>query len=112
MPRVLAAAGQRLASHTHHAGDVPWIGLIAITALSLGLLVALLVLVNRPKSGRLSRGRSEQDAQLDATTSGPDADAEPMWWSQFERDFAAYVAKRKSARFGRRSGHDAGRGER
>lgn len=102
------AASNLLASHVHHAGDNPWIGLISITVLSLVLLVVLLVVINRPFAERryVPEWR-EEDAELDAIPPEIDADGWPAWWSQFEREFAAYVAAQKSTRLGRRGGERA-----
>ncbi len=86
------------------------IGLIAMIALALGLLCVLLFVVVRAlwRRGFEERGPpSGGERAKRSTAMMPDPDGS-TWWADFERAFAAHVAKQSSKRSGRRSGHGPG----
>jgi hypothetical protein len=96
-----------------HGSSYDWIGLLSMSVLSLGLLVVLLLVITRPFAKRGSRGeplyREETPASLSRAPApgAVDRDAQPPWWSQFEREFAAHVAGQESTRHGRGAGGEA-----
>ncbi len=81
------------------------IGLLAMIALALGLLCILLFVIARALWHHAfdRRDAAAGGEAPDSAAAMPDPDG-PAWWAEFERGFAAHVAKQRSNRFGRRAG--------